>query len=365
VARADQFDQQIQTLQSQNTTAQANVNTLSAQASSYQDEINLLQSQISSVEQQISNNEAKQAQLQQEIIQDQAQIVQQKQELGSDIKAMYIDGQMTTIEELATSKSLSDFVDAQTYRNAVQTRIQTMLTQITQLESQQQEQQSQVAQLLQTQQTQQTQLYADQTQQNQLLLLNQSQQAGYNAQIAANASQIQQLRAEQIAANTTSVIKTLSRGACGGGYPDNLCNAPQDSIVDPWNMLNRECVSYAAWRVSQESPVGNTLLQEYNFGNATNWPAAAEHYGAQYGVTVSTTPEVGDIAIRPAIPGVYVAPGDPDVGHAMYIEAVNGDGTITVSEFNEYLDGTYSEEIRSTSGTYHGSFYQLQFIHFP
>jgi surface antigen len=130
-------------------------------------------------------------------------------------------------------------------------------------------------------------------------------------------------------------------------------------------MLNRECVSYTAWRASAESSVANALLQEYSFGNAGDWPANAKRYGSQYGVTVSLTPQVGDIAIRPAIAGAYVAPGDPDVGHAMYVEGVNGDGSITVSEYNEYLDGTYSEEIRSTSGYYHGAFYQLQFIRFP
>src|SRR5579862_9173255 len=53
---ADQFDQQIGALESQNSAVQANLNTLAAQATSYQDEINLLQSQITSVQQQINDN---------------------------------------------------------------------------------------------------------------------------------------------------------------------------------------------------------------------------------------------------------------------------------------------------------------------
>ena len=362
---ADQYDVQIQNLENQNAQSQTVVNSLQTQATSYQDAIKKLQSQINSIQSQINSNEAKQAELQQQIAELQIQINQEKQVLGDDIKAMYVGGQMTTVEMLATSENLSDFVNAETYDSAVQNKIQSTLTKISQLQNNLKDQQNVVSQLLQTQQSNQVQMSAAQASQNTLLSMNQSQQASYNAKIQANESQIEQLRAEQIAANTSGVTQTLSRGQCGGGYPNYLCNAPQDSIVDPWHMLNRECVSYTAWRASEESPIANVLLQEYNFGNAGNWPASAEQYGAKYGVTVSTTPQAGDIAIRPAIPGVYVAPGDPDVGHAMYVEAVNSNGTITVSEYNEYLDGTYSEEVRATSGVYGGQPYQLQFIHFP
>jgi len=357
VAQADQFDQQIQTLQTQNSADQNNLDSLESQATSYQGEINLLQSQISSIEAQIASNQQEQASLQQQIATAQAKLSQEKLELGADVKAIYVNGQMSTLEELATSQNLSDFVDAETYRDAIQSQIQLTLTQITNLEDELNTQQQQVTQLLQSNQTQQTQLSADDQQQTQLLSLNQTQQTQFDQQISANNSQIEQLRAEQIAANNKGVLQTLAEGQCGGGYPNSLCMAAQDSIVDPWHMLNRECVSYAAWRVSQESPVGNALLQEYNFGNATDWPSSAETYGAQDGVTVSSTPQAGDIAIREAIPGLYFAPGDPDVGHAMYVESVIDSNTILVSQYNENLNGEYSEQTRSSA--------DLEYIHFP
>ena len=37
---------------------------------------------------------------------------------------MYIDGQLTTIEELATSKNLSEYVDKEDYRTTVQNKIE-------------------------------------------------------------------------------------------------------------------------------------------------------------------------------------------------------------------------------------------------
>ena len=364
--QADQFDQQIQTLQQQNAQNKQQANQLQAQATSYQDTVNQLQSQITSLQNQISTNQAKSTDLQTQINVAQQQLDQQKKTLGEDIKAMYLEGQISTLEMLATSKDLSDFVDKQQYRSAVQDKVKTTLNKIADLKHQLSDQKQQVDALVQSQQVIESQVASDEAQQNQLLSYTEAQKAQFDQQIQATNTQINQLRLEQIAANTNGVQKTLNRGSCGGGYPDALCYPhPQDSIVDPWHMYNRECVSYTAWRASQESSVANALLQAHNFGNAGDWPGNAQTYGAQYGVTVSTTPQAGDIAIRPAIPGVYVAPGEPDVGHAMYVEAVSGAGSVVVSEYNEYLDGTYSEEVRSTSGTYHGSFYQLQFIHFP
>ena len=37
-------------------------------------------------------------------------------------------------------------------------------------------------------------------------------------------------------------------------------------------------------------------------------------------------------------------------GHVMYVEAVNGDGTITVSDYNFGWDGLYRYYTRSASG---------------
>ena len=37
-------------------------------------------------------------------------------------------------------------------------------------------------------------------------------------------------------------------------------------------------------------------------------------------------------------------------GHVMYVESVNGDGTITVSDYNFAWDGLYRHYTRSASG---------------
>ena len=140
------------------------------------------------------------------------------------------------------------------------------------------------------------------------------------------------------AAVAVSIIAVASVGKqCGGGYPDALCKAPLDSVVDQWGMYNRECVSYTAFRVAES---GRTM--PYGFGDANKWPDAARAHG----IAVDMTPRVGDVAILP----------DGEHGHSMYVESINADGTLTVSQYNKSKLGTYTEERVSTDG--------LIFIHF-
>jgi surface antigen len=55
-------------------------------------------------------------------------------------------------------------------------------------------------------------------------------------------------------------------------YPSRLKNAPQDSLVDPWQFYNRECTSWVAWRLNSENQVAfNDYWQGQHWGNASNW----------------------------------------------------------------------------------------------
>ena len=113
-------------------------------------------------------------------------------------------------------------------------------------------------------------------------------------------------------------------------------------------MLNRECVSYAAYRVAAS---GRTMPNWGGSGDAYEWPADA----AAAGIPVSNVPQPGDVAIAPAsmIGGV---------GHAMYVESVEPGGWVHVSQYNLWPTdsgpyGIYSEmDLKVVPG--------LEFIHF-
>jgi surface antigen len=79
-------------------------------------------------------------------------------------------------------------------------------------------------------------------------------------------------------------------------------------------------------------------------GNANQWDDNARAEG----IPVDTSPRQGDVAIKNSQP----------YGHAMYVDSVNGDGTINISQYNANLQGTFSRVYNlSPSG--------LVFIHFP
>jgi len=323
---ADSFQDQINALNAKNSDARGLVNGLQAQAASYQDAIGQLQQQINGIQGSINANLAQQASLQQQIIDTQHQIDQEKAYLANDVKSMYVDGTPTTLEVLATSKNLSDFVDKQEYRTSVQNKLQDTLNKIAALQKDLQSKKTQVDQLLSEEKSQQDQLASAQAQQQSMLNYNQTQQANYNAQIAANSKQIAQLRAQQAAANHTIGRDVVAGDPGHGGYPAYLDNAAQDSVIDPWGMYNRECVSYAAWKVKQTY---GYMPYWGGSGNANQWPGDAR--GA--GIATGSTPQANSVAIWNV--GAF--------GHAMWVEAVNSDGSIYVSQYNYDYNGHYSE----------------------
>jgi surface antigen len=248
---------------------------------------------------------------------------------------MYVDGTPSTLEVLATSKNLSDFVDKQEYRTSVQNSLQDTLNKIAQLQQELQAQKTQVDQLITEETSQQSQLASTQAQQASMLNYNESQQSAYNAQIQANSSKIAQLRAEQAAENSKLGNGLIATGSCGGGYPASAvspaggnwgCNNPMDNTIDNWGMYNRECVSYAAFKVYQTY---GYMPYWGGSGNAYEWPGDARAAG----IATGSSPRVHSVAIW------NVAP----LGHAMWVEAVNPDGSILVSQYNYSYNGTYSE----------------------
>lgn len=344
IVHADQFDDQINSLQAQNNAAKGLINGLASQASSYQEVIGQLQAQIDAVQAQIAANETQQANLQQEISDAKAKIKLQKKYLGQDIKAMYIDGQLSTIEELATSKNLSEYVDKEEYRIAAQNKINDTIKEIAVLQAKLQKQKAELDTLVDSQKQQNAQLSTAQSAQQSLLSYNQGQQAAYNSQIAANSSKIGDLRRQQAILNAQYNVGNFKGDPGNGGYPNAWAYAPQDSIIDSWGMYNRECVSYTAFKVHQDYLAGkNDRDMPYwgGIGNANQWDDNA----IAAGIPVDSNPTPGSIAVSNS--GFY--------GHVMYVQAVSGN-QIYIQQYNAQLNGQYSEGWRYTTG--------LVFIHF-
>jgi peptidoglycan DL-endopeptidase CwlO len=349
VVNADRFDEQIQELQQQNAQTQGTVRDLESQAASYQDAISKLQTQIDALQKLINDNLAQQAKLQAEIVAGEAELSRQRALLAADVKTMYVDGQPSTLEMLASSNDLSDFVDKEEYRTAVQTKIQATLAKIKELQRKLEKEKALVDQLLKEQQTQQAQQTAARAQQAQMLAYNESQQNEFNNKIKNNQKQIADLRRQQSVENARlSGGRVIGGAACDAGngdtYPQPWCSAPIDSMIDSWGMYNRECVSYTAWKVYES---GRHMPYWGGIGNANQWDDNARRAG----IPVDTSPRDGDVAVKNS--GVY--------GHVLYVEHVYADGSILVSDYNNQFDGVYRKYTVSKATIQANN---LQFIHF-
>jgi surface antigen/cell division protein FtsB len=340
IARADRYQDQINALAQDNSQKQQAQDQLGAEAASLSDQIAKLQAQIANLQAQINANNAKSVDLHNQITAAEAELAKQKRILGENIKEMYRGGQISTLEMLASSKDLSEFVDRQQYRNVVQEKIKDTLAKITDLRHQLASQKETLDKLIKDQEFMRQQMASQQGEQNRLLGLNQAQQTALNNQIKENSGKIAELRRQQVLENARLFGGNVPKGIPGGGgYPGAWAFAPQDSIIDTWGMYNRECVSFTAWKVWNS---GRHMPYWGGIGNANQWDDNAQAAG----IPVDGNPRVGDVAIKNA--GYY--------GHAMYVEHVYGDGTIYISQYNAGLDGYYSEARISAAG--------LVFIHF-
>lgn len=337
-AMADQYSDQINNLRAENSSLQAQDQVLANEAVGFQAKIDAIQTEIQSLQIQITANEQKQQQLLAKIVETQSQIDQQKVVLGQNIKVMYLEGQISTFEILASSNDLSSFVDKEQYRNTVKDKVTQTLDTINALKKQLNDQKVEIEKVIADQQTIQSQLNVQRAEQARLLALNQSERDKLDAELKDNNSQINNLRRQQAAANARLFGSGVINTSDTSGYPWSGVGFP-NSIADPWGMYKRQCVSYTAWRVADS---GRYMPYWGGKGNANQWDDNARAAG----IPVDGNPRVGDVAVSNS--GYY--------GHVMYVEAVYGDGTIYVSQYNASWTGKYSEARVNTSG--------LVFIHF-
>lgn len=333
-AYADRFDDQINALQGEINGYQSQAGALQAQADTLQNKVNVLSAQKAAIQAQIDLNQAKYDQLTQQIADNEAKLKKQQGLLSDTLGQLYADSDTTSVEILASSKSIGDYIDKQEYRTSVRNQVLSAIKSIKQLKVQLAQQKVDTEHILADQNGQRQQLATQEAEQANLLAQTQGQEAAYQQIIGDKNSQVASLRAQQAAAN-----RKLGGGATvtpgdpnRGGYPNSWYNAPQDSIIDTWGMYNRECVSYTAWKVYQ---AGKYMPYWGGSGNANEWPGNARAAG----IPTGSEPRVHSVAISMA--GGY--------GHAMWVESVSGN-TIHVSQMNYDLAGHYSEMTINGSG---------------
>lgn len=119
--------------------------------------------------------------------------------------------------------------------------------------------------------------------------------------------------------------------------------------ADPWSFYKRQCTSYVAWKINElgysfsngmTGPNGSTGW----FGNANNW----DNNALSIGFVVNSTPVVGSIAVWEANSG-----GAGGSGHVAFVQNVNSNGTVDISEYNwNGGEGIYNERFGRVADKY-------------
>ncbi len=332
---ADRYDDQIRAIERQVSGYQAQAAQLGAQADSLQNTVNELQAQQNTIQAQVDLSQAKYDQLVAKIKDTEGKIARNKDILKETLTELYVNDKVSPIEMIASSKNIGDYLDQQEYRNTMRDRVEGSINEIKKLKIQLEQKRDDAKKVLDDQNYQKAALVAKKAEQANLLAQTQNNEAAFQGLIGQQNSQISSLRAQQATANSSRLRSGGGNVTAGdyskGGYPGYLAGAPQDSIVDPWGMYNRECVSYTAWRVQQQY---GYMPYWGGRGNANQWPSAARAAG----IPTGSTPRVGSVAIMNI--GSY--------GHSAWVESVNGN-TVRVSQYNWGIRGEYSEMTISAS----------------
>lgn len=132
-------------------------------------------------------------------------------------------------------------------------------------------------------------------------------------------------RAAQVAAARAGAYRTVGPAAAGDDYPYRASGGGLSAL----GYVVRQCTDFVAWRLNRDrGTTGPYSLVWSNMtpggGSAGSWPRQWNNHGW----ATSTTP----------IPGAVAYQGN----HVAYVKAVNGDGTVTVEEYNWGGNASYN-----------------------
>jgi peptidoglycan DL-endopeptidase CwlO len=346
-ANANNYEARIRALEQDINRYDAEASRLAGEADSLQREVSRLNNEKATIQAQVDISTEKFNGLTAGIKANEEKIAKNKDALGVIVADLYVNDSVSPIEMLASSKGIGDYIDKQEYRSITRDQLTSTIAEIKKIKTELEKQKVEVEAVLRDQESQRNQLAAKEAEQQGLLNSTRGDEAAYRNLSAQSNSEKDRLQREQQAA-----IERALRAAGGGGsavagdpnkggYPSNLANSNYYApVVDPWGMYSRQCVSYTAWKVYQK----NGYMPYWGGrGNANQWPGNARAAG----ITVSTTPRAGSVGVIMA--GQY--------GHVVWVEEVNGNGTINISQYNYFNAGGsgwghYSEMYNVSPGAY-------------
>ena len=314
---------------------------LSTQINSLNSDIASTQSKIDSTGGQINSTSSQIDELNKSIEEKNQELTVLKKKLDAAIVEVYRFSSRSNYDLLLSGSTLGTSSNESNYVSAVEIQAKNVHTQVdtarqdlqnqkTDLENKQKE----LTDLQNQQVSYKKGAEYQKSQKDQLLGMTIAQKAAYDAKVIQLQSEITHISADLYASRAKQRGREVLSGG-GSSYPYSAIDVP-----DAWGFLTRECTSYAAWymNVMNGKDFYNTRPGS---GSAYNWGNIARDQG----FTVSSSPKVHAIIYWSA------GPLTSSWGHVAVVEAVNGDGTINISEYN-WVKYSYSYRQNVNPGDY-------------
>lgn len=340
----------------------ANAAALSANNSAnyYQAKVAELTADIATKELEIADTKAQIEDLNEQIKETEKKLESEQNALAELLVNIHFESDVEPIVVLAGANSISDLAEKATRTEVAKQQIATMATQIKEAKIKLEEDKAKVEALLAEQKAAQQDLINAKEEQQRLVAKFQNDAAGYEAQVLA-AQEAQRVAAKKYRDEHPDEVGIMYDGidtyrsyiydfglTQTGGAFGYECPRDWDRYTTYVNGrkiggLICECVSYVGWKAYER--YGIYLA----WGNAYSWDDKARSLN----YTVNHTPAAGSIGQFDA--GTY--------GHVFWVERVNSDGSVDVTDYNWNVDGRFTARTISAAVARRYNYIHLELRH--
>lgn len=178
-AFANDYQAEINNLEAQIQQAEEHAHALEREGNTLQNRLSIIAAEKRSIQVRIDRNELKRKQLSEQIVENTKRLNLQREALADTLGDMYVDGIPSTIEILASSNTISDYIEKQQYRDSINESIEETIGTIEKLKKQLEDQKKELDTLIAAQKGQRDQLAAKENEQSRLLAATRGREAEY------------------------------------------------------------------------------------------------------------------------------------------------------------------------------------------
>ena len=299
------------------------------EAQTVEGEIAKLNAEIDAIQANIDTSVAMVNDLKEQIKQTEERLDEQETGLASLLVQMHFDHDTDPISILASSKSLSDYAEKQARTENIKSQIASGIETIKELKADLEGQKADVERLIEEQEGQRTAIAEKRAEQQEIANKYRDDAAAFSADADAKhqemLAQVEWIRTQVHAAGNIAGPRSTSGNDT---YPWR-----QKCLYEglgPWAVVNWksggygglycQCVDYAGWKIYEYT---HGQVNAETWGNANMWGSSARRYSK---IWVDEIPAPNTVAVS----------GYGGYGHVMWVESVNPDGTLNISEYNWY-----------------------------